>query len=59
MQKLIYRRRQDEMETNKIKLEDILKKDEEHTTIPTETKERLLSNILKQLIKWMNQKNKQ
>lgn len=47
------------METNKIKLEDILKKDEEYATIPTETKERLLSNILKQLIKWINQKNKQ
>lgn len=44
------------METNKIKLGDILKKDEEHTTIPAATKERLITNILKQLIKWMNQK---
>lgn len=34
-----------------ITLEEILKREEEQTTIPTELKERLLKNILKKLKK--------
>ncbi len=40
-----------------ITLEEILKKDEEETKIPTAVKERLWINIFKQIIDWISHQN--
>ena len=46
---------QQRREANMITLKEILKKDEEQTNVPVEIKERLLVNILKQILICPNQ----